>query len=254
MRKYFNQKSVLFLFLVVNFILVNSCLLVGSDQGPVTKRYYEVYDALVCAVLQNNVGEAEYLLKRGDFDPHQKIAFGYTLRHLVSSLDMDTLLFRNKVAPDAKIKSILVSAEVYTCCDGEESIVRGYIDRYELNPEDFKLFCIRKQDEMSRQHQASLRLADHYNKLASHPVMAMHNRLMFTQHAERHKAVADTKNLCADKFYVLSTGFSVREQHDPRSLDFRGFPPGHYSLAKRAEMAQSIRDGHFVMPVSEPLS
>lgn len=230
MIKYFNKKNLLFLFLVINLktVLASSpsspSSLVSSDESveaaPVTKRYYEVYNQLICAVVQGNVGEVAYLLREnkrtGFFNIHQKIAYGWTLRHLAGTEEMDCLLLDHGIAPDTTRRTLLVSAEIYTACDGDEEVVAGYIERHNRNPLGFQKFC----------------------------------SICMKQEAK----VAAKSYGRATFFKELATGISFEDIHDQRSLDFRGFSPGHYPLKKRAEMAQSIRDGHFVMPVSEPLA
>lgn len=77
-------------------------------------RYDQVYDKLVCAVLENDLAKAKKALEDG-CNPLQRLAFDYSLRHLAHSEAMDDLLLSVGVAP---ICRVLVAREAERHCYG----------------------------------------------------------------------------------------------------------------------------------------
>jgi hypothetical protein len=86
---------------------------------PKGKAYKEVFDLLVQAVLEADEKQVEFLVglykihpTECSFNPHQKISFGYNLRHVASNKEIDDLLLAIGVAPIEKKRFIVCSSEV----------------------------------------------------------------------------------------------------------------------------------------------
>jgi hypothetical protein len=77
-------------------------------------RYDQVYDKLVCAVLENDLAKAKKALEDG-CNPLQRLAFDYSLRHVAYSEAMDDLLLSAGVAPICRVQ---VAREVERHCYG----------------------------------------------------------------------------------------------------------------------------------------
>lgn len=105
--------------------------------------YDQVYDPLVCAVLKNNLWRAKRALQAG-YNPHQRLAFGYSLRHVAYSVKMDELLKKYGVAPtklvcykqEVKQKGSVYTYITYPLVFGRDFRWRDVRGRY---PEDYPL-------------------------------------------------------------------------------------------------------------------
>ena len=115
----------------------------ASDCARKSYTYKEVFDALVQAVLEGDI--IKFNQERRRYDPHQRISFCRSLRHVAWKEEIDSILLHDcKVAPINLIEYSLIPEEFGKYTDAQirsffykngRSVV-SFHTKYERNPGD----------------------------------------------------------------------------------------------------------------------
>ena len=109
----------------------------STSRSSVPKKYTEVFDPLVCAVLDGNIIKVSSALakieKERVYDCHQRISYNFTLRHIAWNPGIDSLLKLFGVAPLGERLVTTISAELACDYGNNIEIIKAMASRYRLN-------------------------------------------------------------------------------------------------------------------------
>lgn len=101
-------------------IICSTISLNATEMRTVIKTYTQLFDPLVQAVLEGDLGKFTAALETGKYDINQKLPFGRNLRHIAYHPLIDKKLLELGVAPSEMIDFYLIPSAVWKIYEKKE--------------------------------------------------------------------------------------------------------------------------------------